>query len=122
MDIGFSLSDYPDEALQVLDLDNDGTISPSEFVGFVEEGLRHEEANLTVPQEIKPIDDLMFKRANLEGVITAKVASGRFLRDVATWFSSQADSEGDWRIVFCCCQLISIYLWFELLYFHSPRF
>eukprot|EP01037_Dinobryon_pediforme_P022447 gene22447-23612_t len=77
MDIGFSLSDYPDEALQVLDLDNDGTISPSEFVGFVEEGLRHEEANLTVPQEIKPIDDLMFKRANLEGVITAKVASGR---------------------------------------------
>jgi len=88
MDVGFSLSDYPDEDLLVLDLDNNGSISPSEFMQFVEEGMTHNEATATVPSELTPVDDLLFKRVNLDGVITVKVTSARFLRDVTTWFSA----------------------------------
>ena len=95
MDIGFSLSDYPDMDLKVLDLDNDDTISSSEFIEFVKEGLEHEEKSLTIPSEIKPVDDLMYKRVNLDGIITVKVSSGRFLKDVSTWFCRTVEDTGD---------------------------
>eukprot|EP01035_Chromulina_nebulosa_P022786 gene22786-29502_t len=94
MDIGFSLSDYPDMDLKVLDLDNDDTISSTEFIEFVKEGLEHEEKSLTIPSEIKPVDDLMYKRVNLDGIITVKVSSGRFLKDVSTWFCRTVEDEG----------------------------
>ena len=94
MDIGFSLSDYPDIDLKVLDLDNDGTISSTEFIEFVKDGLKHEETSLTIPSEIKPVDDLLYKRVNLDGIITVKVSSARFLKDISTWFCRTVDDAG----------------------------
>ena len=94
MDIGFSLSDYPDIDLKVLDLDNDGTISSTEFIEFVKDGLKHEETSLNVPSEIKPVDDLLYKRVNLDGIVTVKVSSARFLRDINTWFCRAVDDKG----------------------------
>jgi hypothetical protein len=87
MDLGFSLSEYPDADLKVLDLDDDGTIGPMEFIDFFKEGIAHEEATASVPADIIPIDDLLLKEANLDGTITVRVSFGRFLRDVSTWFS-----------------------------------
>ncbi len=93
MDIGFSLTDLPDEDLVVLDGDNSGTIDPDEFLSFFEQGLAfHESENMPTPPP-PPVDDLMYKAADLEGVLKVKVNSGRALRQPVAWFSHTSDSD-----------------------------
>jgi len=93
MDIGFSLTDLPDEDLVVLDIDNSGSISPPEFLAFFEQGLRFDESeNMPMPPP-PPVDDLLFKAADLEGVLRVKVVAGRAMRQPACWFNDAPDDE-----------------------------
>lgn len=99
MDIGFSLTDLPDEDLLVLDKDNSGTISPEEFIEFFKLGLSFDEGESSLTPPTPPVDDLVYKAADLEGVLSVKVLSGKNLRKPAAWFekaeaSSEADSDG----------------------------
>ena len=87
MDVGFSLTDLPDEDLVVLDIDNSGSISPAEFIEFFEKGLSFEEDENMPPPPPPPVDDLLFKAADLEGVLRVKVFEGRAMRQPAAWFS-----------------------------------
>jgi hypothetical protein len=98
LDLGFSLIDLPDENLEVLDLDQDKTISPSEFLAFVKEGLGHEEhAEKSLVPPPPPVDDLLFVSAEEEGLLTVVVRSGKDLRKPSTWLSKKSStvSEGD---------------------------
>lgn len=98
LDLGFSLIDLPDEDLEVLDLDQDKTISPSEFLAFVKEGLGHEEhAEKSLVPPPPPVDDLLFVSAEEEGLLTIVVHSGKDLRKPSTWLSKKSANsvEGD---------------------------
>lgn len=93
MDIGFSLTDLPDEDLVVLDIDNSGSISPNEFLDFFELGLSFDEGvNMPIPPP-PPVDDLLFKAADLEGVLRVNVIAGRAMRQPAAWFQKSTDGE-----------------------------
>ncbi len=90
MDLKFSLTDIPDEDLLVLDSDNSGTISPEEFLAFFQLGVSFlESENMPAPPP-PPVDDLVYKAADLEGVLTAKVLLGKDLRKPSAWFEKEA--------------------------------
>jgi hypothetical protein len=91
LDLGFSLVDLPDEDLEVVDVDLDKTISPSEFLAFVAEGLgfeEHAEKSLVPPPP--PVDDLLFQSTDEEGLLTVIVHSGKDLRKPSTWLSKKS--------------------------------
>lgn len=92
MDIGFSLTDLPDEDLLVLDKDNSGTISPEEFIEFFKLGLSFDEGESSLTPPTPPVDDLVYKAADLEGVLSVKVLSGKNLRKPAAWFEKDEAS------------------------------
>ena len=95
MNAGFSLTDLPDEDLVVLDLDNSGTISPEEFVEFFKLGLSFQEAeNMPTPPP-PPVDDLLFKAADLEGILNCKVHVGRAIREASSWFAKSELEEAE---------------------------
>lgn len=87
MDLGFMLTDFPDDDLVVLDSNNDGTISANEFLDFYKEGLKFvEEMNVKVPPE-PPVDDLLFKSIDLSGVLNVNILGGRQIREASSWFN-----------------------------------
>ena len=94
MELGFSVADYPDDDVLVLDKDNDGTISPDEFVNFVREGMSFADTSDLPPPPVPPVDDLQFKAADLEGVVSVTVRGARELREPTTWFSGASAAEG----------------------------
>ena len=101
MDLKFSLTDIPDEDLLVLDADNSGTISPEEFLAFFQLGVSFSESE-NMPAPPAPVDDLVYKAADLEGVLNVKVLMGKDLRKPYAWFEDEAkndesngDGEGD---------------------------
>jgi hypothetical protein len=59
MDIGFSLTDLPDEDLLVLDKDNNGSISPDEFLEFFKLGVSFEDGESGLTPPTPPVDDLV---------------------------------------------------------------
>lgn len=87
MEVGFMLTDFPDDDLVVLDKDNDGTISPQEFMSFYEEGLHFNDPTVAGPPPEAPVDDLLLKSIDLSGQLTVKVFSARDVRQAATWFA-----------------------------------
>ena len=102
MDLKFSLTDIPDEDLLVLDADNSGTISPEEFLAFFQLGVSFSESENMPAPPAPPVDDLVYKAADLEGVLNVKVLMGKDLRKPYAWFEDEAkndesngDGEGD---------------------------
>lgn len=95
VDMGFMLTDFPDDDLVVLDADNDGTITPAEFVQFVREGQKFADtSNVAGPPPAAPVDDLLLKPPSLAGELTVTFTNGRNLRPATTWFNSKTVSEG----------------------------
>ena len=94
MELGFSVADFPDDDVLVLDKDNDGTISSDEFVNFVKEGMSFADTSDLPPPPVPPVDDLQFKAADLEGVVSVTVRGARELREPTTWFSGASAAEG----------------------------
>ena len=94
MELGFSVADFPDDDVLVLDKDQDGTISPDEFVNFVKEGMSFVDTSDLPPPPVPPVDDLQFKAADLEGVVSVTVRGARELREPTTWFSGASAAEG----------------------------
>jgi Ca2+-binding EF-hand superfamily protein len=99
MELGFQLADFPDDDLVVFDLDNDGTISPAEFIKF----MRPDEinsnsdsntsvANLSPPE--KPIDDLLYKAIDMSGELNLQISSGRSIREPGSWINNANSSSG----------------------------
>lgn len=92
MDIGFMLTDFPDDDLVVLDADNDGTISHKEFIDFFREGVKFTEVEAIAPPPEPPVDDLLYKTVDLSGELTVGVAGARALRQATTWFNTAPKS------------------------------
>ena len=69
----FLPADLPDDDLVVLDEDNNGVISASEFLSFFEKGMKFATSDDMPPPPPPPIDDLLYKAADLEGMLTVKV-------------------------------------------------
>jgi hypothetical protein len=78
MDSGFNVTDFPDEDLAVLDRDNSGAITPSEFLAFFKLGLQLGDKT-SMPMPPVPVDDLLFQSANLEGVVSVSVVRAKNL-------------------------------------------
>lgn len=93
MDMGFMLTDFPDDDLVVLDADNDGTISHKEFIEFFREGLKFNEAGTIAPPPEPPVDDLLYKTVDLSGELSVNVLGARCLREATTWFNTAEKSE-----------------------------
>ncbi|KAJ1413939.1 hypothetical protein B484DRAFT_401911, partial [Ochromonadaceae sp. CCMP2298] len=94
MDMGFMLTDFPDDDLVVLDDDNDGTISPQEFIHFFKEGLKFAETATIAPPPDPPADDLLYKAVDLAGELSVRVSAARYLRQATTWFNCAEVAEG----------------------------
>jgi Ca2+-binding EF-hand superfamily protein len=94
MDLGFQLADFPDDDLVVLDLDNDGTISPSEFIKFIRPDELSEQRSDPASQPIpeKPVDDLLYKAIDLSGELNLHVSCGRSIREPESWVNSTTSS------------------------------
>ena len=88
MDLGFMLTDFPDDDLVVLDADNDGTISHTEFIEFFKEGLKFNEIGTIAPPPEPPVDDLLFKPIDLAGELSVHIYGARGLKETTTWFNS----------------------------------
>jgi hypothetical protein len=94
VDLGFNLADFPDDDLVVLDEDNSGSISREELLSFLKTGIAFVEgSDIPEPQQ-PPIDDLLFKAADMEGILSINVVSGRRLREATTWISSATQPNG----------------------------
>lgn len=93
MDMGFMLTDFPDDDLIVLDADNDGTISHKEFIEFFREGVKFTEVETIAPPPEPPVDDLLYKTVDLAGELTVQVAGARSLRHATTWFNCAEKSD-----------------------------
>jgi hypothetical protein len=93
MDMGFMLTDFPDDDLVVIDVDNDGTISPQEFLKFFREGVKFTEAASIAPPPEPPVDDLLYKTVDLAGELSVHVSGARYLRQATTWFNSAEKTE-----------------------------
>jgi hypothetical protein len=88
MDAGFNLADFPDEDFAVLDTDNNGSISASEFVQFFGDGFKFQDPNeLPAPPGEQP-DDLIFQPIDLEGELTVTVVTAKGVRMPMTWFGA----------------------------------
>lgn len=88
MDLGFMLTDFPDDDLVVLDADNDGKISHTEFIEFFKEGLKFNEIGTIAPPPEPPVDDLLFKPIDLAGELSVHIYGARGLKETTTWFNS----------------------------------
>eukprot|EP01040_Poterioochromonas_malhamensis_P005074 gene5074-5439_t len=89
MNLGFQLADFPDDDLVVLDIDNDGTISPQEFITFFEDGKKFTSSpNIDAPLPQKPVDDLLYKAIDLSGELNVQVFSARSIREPGSWISN----------------------------------
>lgn len=94
-DLGFSLVDFRDEDIMVLDENEDGTISCKEFLNFVKKGFLHDDSTLLLKPPLQPVDDLLYKATDLEGVVTVSISSARGLREPVTWFHSPEAKDVD---------------------------
>ncbi|RYH31540.1 hypothetical protein EON65_02390, partial [archaeon] len=93
MEVGFMLTDFPDDDLVVLDKDNDGSISPQEFIEFYQEGLKFTDVTIAGPVPEKPVDDLLLKSIDLSGELHVKVIGARGVREGTSWFSSALNAQ-----------------------------
>ncbi|CAM9097251.1 unnamed protein product, partial [Phaeothamnion confervicola] len=69
--LGFNLTDFPDEALSVLDANDSGTISAAEFVAFFDEGVAVAAAQ--PPPLPPPEDDRKYQPIDLAGQLFVTV-------------------------------------------------
>lgn len=93
MEVGFMLTDFPDDDLVVLDKDNDGSVSPQEFIDFYQEGLKFNDVTIAGPVPEKPVDDLLLKSIDLSGELNVKVMGARGVREGTSWFSSAVNAQ-----------------------------
>lgn len=111
IDIGFNLSDFPDDDLIVLDENNDGSISPQEFIKFFEDGVKFVDGSSSnavsvvvankgrttggpygIPSAIteKPVDDLLLKGLidmSSSGILKFMLYNGRGIQKALNWYS-----------------------------------
>ena len=90
--LGFNLTDLSDADLTVLDATEPKTINPRDFLAFFSLGLDMEETAKKDDAPPPPVDDLAFKAADMEGVLTVKVSEARALREAQAWFSALKDA------------------------------
>ena len=80
MDVGFNLTDIPDDDLSVLDQDDSGLISAEEFVAFFKLGLHlNDPKRLAAIPPSDPVDDLLYQTADLNGILTANIIQAKAL-------------------------------------------
>lgn len=81
VDLGFNLADFPDDDLLVLDEDNSGSISREELLSFLKTGITLMDGSDMPEPPPPPIDDMLFKAADMEGIFEIEIVSGRQIRD-----------------------------------------
>lgn len=92
LSLGFNLTGLSDGDLLVLDPDDSKTISPKDFLAFFALGLEIEETAKKEEAPPPPVDDLAFKAADMEGVLSVRVSEARSLREAQAWFSALKDA------------------------------
>lgn len=86
IDLGFVLTEIPEDDLIVLDIENKGTISPSFFLEFTQKGLEIEEKSSVSKAPEPPPDDIIYKAIDTSGELYVNVPLARNLRDLNSWF------------------------------------
>jgi hypothetical protein len=96
LQLGFSLSEFPDEDFIVLDADNNGFISKVEFLEFFSQKYEVSETgagtstgtSTSTDQMIEPPpDDLLYQAIDLAGQLSVHVNIAKGLRKASTWFT-----------------------------------
>ncbi|GMI54341.1 hypothetical protein TeGR_g8450 [Tetraparma gracilis] len=95
MALGFNLVDFPDEDFLAIDVDNNGTISASEFQDFFQ--LAVDNSSLPSPPPPPPEDDLAFQPTDLDGVVTISCMEAKGLVPSSSWFDSFKDGSQKMR-------------------------
>lgn len=71
--LGFTLTEFTDEDLGLIDSDKSGSISVQECCDFFIQGAESRQSHITPPPP--PVDDLIHKNLDVMGTLTIKVTN-----------------------------------------------